>query len=115
MNSGFQLLSKHNGQKWDYGPTVLDLPVDPHGQFVNSLDLEAAVVNDVQLLPRDTLPSSDPNRRELLIAVTAVDLDSVGNGKIHVAPGEVRWLDASGPKLTNAGTAPARFVLVKLK
>lgn len=101
--------------KWDYGPTVLDFPVDPHGQFVNSLDLEAAVVNDVQLLPRDTVPPSNPNMRELLIAVTAVDLDSAGNGNIHLAPGEVRWLDAPVPKLTNAGTAPARFVVVKIK
>lgn len=101
--------------KWDYSLTVLDFPVDPHGQFVNSLDLEAAVVDDVQLLSRNTLPPSNASMRELLIAVTAVDLDYAGNGSIHLAPGEVRWLDALGPKLTNAGSAPARFVLVKLR
>jgi hypothetical protein len=101
--------------KWDYGPTVLDFPVDPHGQFVNSLDLDAAVVKDVQLLPRDTLPPSNPNMRELLIAVTAVDLEPAGNGNIRLAPGEVRWLDTPAPKLTNTGTIPARFVLVKIR
>jgi hypothetical protein len=98
---------------WDYGPSVLDPPVDPHGHFINSLDLEAAVANDVQLLPKESLPASNPRRLELLIAITAADLDF--GGKMHLAPGEVRWLGDRQLPLTNVGGGPARFVVVKIR
>lgn len=104
---------RHDTGKWDYGPSVLDPPVDPQGHFVNSLAVEAAVVSDIQLLPRESLPASNPRTLELLIAVTAADLDF--GGKVHLAAGEVRWLGDRQLPLTNAGPSPARFALVKIR
>lgn len=101
--------------KWDYGPSVLDPPVDPRGHFVNSLDLETAIVNDVQLLPKDALPPSDTQTGELLIGVTPVELDSGSAGTIGLSRGEVRWLSTRGAGLKNVGTSPARFVVVKIR
>lgn len=106
-NYGYQRTTGKN----DYGPSVLELPVDPHGHFVNSLDLESAVANDVQLLPKDVLPPHEPARPELIIAVSPVDLRS-SSGTIHLEAGEVRWFSSRSFDLANAGKAPARFVLI---
>lgn len=100
--------------KHGYGPAVLDAPVDPHGHFVNSLDLEQAVANDVQLLPKDTLPPHEPARAELMIAVTPVELQS-SSGTVQLAAGEVRWFPSRSFDLKNIGTAPARFVVIGLR
>jgi hypothetical protein len=100
---------------WDYGPSVLDPPADPHGHFINSLDLEAAVANDVQLLPNAALPPADAQTGELLIGVTPVELDSGSAGKIRLSSGEVRWLSTRGAGLKNVGAAPARFLVVKIR
>jgi hypothetical protein len=106
-NYGYQRTTGKN----DYGPAVLELPVDPHGHFVNSLDLKNGVANDVQLLPKDVLPPHEPRRPELIIAVTPADLESSG-GAIHLAAGEVRWFSSRSFDLVNAGKAPARFVMI---
>jgi hypothetical protein len=106
-NYGYQRTTGKN----DYGPAMLELPVDPHGQFVNSLDLHNAVANDVQLLPKDVLPPHEPQRPALIIAVSPVDL-LLSSGSIHLEPGEVRWLVSRSFDLVNAGKVPARFVVI---
>jgi hypothetical protein len=103
-----------SGQR-DYGPSTLNPPVDPHGRFVDLLDLELAVAQDVQLLPKDTLPAPQPRRRELLVAGTSVNLAAGDTEKILLKPGEVRSLEGRTATLVNEGAAPARFTLVEIK
>lgn len=103
---------RYNKGKWDYGPSVSDQPVDPEGNFANSLDLETAVAKDIQLLSRETLPSSD--RPRLLVAVTSLEL-SLGERKIKLKPCEVMWLESREPGLQNESSAAARFALVEFK
>jgi hypothetical protein len=98
--------------KWDYGPSILNPPVDASGHFVNSLDLNRAVASDVQLLPQEFLPAS--KRRQLLVAISGVDLQ-MGKRTIRLEPGEVMWLEGREAELVNAGNGPARFALVELK
>src|SRR6266852_2754643 len=38
---------------WGFGAGGINPPVDPHTKFNNTLHLGAAIVNDIQLLPRD--------------------------------------------------------------
>src|ERR1051326_8289069 len=98
--------------KWDYGPSILNSPVDAAGHFVNSLDLGRAVASDVQLLPKEFLPAS--TRQQVLVAVTEVNLQT-GKRKIHLEPGAVLWLEGREAELVNAGNDPARFAVVELK
>ena len=98
--------------KWDYGPSILNPPVDAAGHFVNSLDLGRAVASDVQLLPREFLPAS--KRQQLLVAVSALDLQ-MGKRKLRLEPGEVLWLEGREAELVNASNNAARFAVVELK
>jgi hypothetical protein len=98
--------------KWDYGPSILNPPVDAAGHFVNSLDLNRAVASDVQLLPQEFLPAS--KRQQALVAISPVDL-RIGKRGIRLEPGEVVWLEGRDSELTNAGNEPARFALVELR
>ena len=100
--------------KRGYGPTLLDRPVDPHGHFVNSLDLQHAVVNDVQLRTKDRLDAHQPSRPELLIAVSAVDLASQGR-ELQLDPGDIHWFESGRSGVENRGPAPARFVMVGIR
>ncbi len=99
-------------RKWDYGPSILNSPVDPSGHFVNSLDLNRAVASDVQLLPQEFLPQS--KRQQALVAISALDLQ-MGNRKLRVEPGEVLWLEGRDAELRNAGDTAARFTLVEFR
>lgn len=98
--------------KWDYGPSILNPPVDAEGHFVNSLDLNRAVASDVQLLPKEFLPASE--RRQLLVAISDLNLE-MAKRNIRLAPGEVLWLERREAELVNAGNGAARFALVELK
>src|ERR1041385_9087024 len=98
--------------KWDYGPSILNPPVDAAGHFLNSLDLGRAVASDVQLLPREFLPAS--KRQQLLVAVSALDLQ-MGKRKLRLEPGEVLWLEGREAELVNASNNAARFAVVELK
>jgi hypothetical protein len=98
--------------KWDYGPSILNPPVDAAGHFVNSLDLGRAVASDIQLLPREFLPAS--KRLQLVVAVSALDLQ-MGKRKLRLEPGEVLWLEGREAELVNAGNDAARFALIELK
>ena len=98
--------------KWDYGPSILNPPVDAAGHFVNSLDLGRAVASDVQLLPREFLPAS--KRLQLVVAVSALDLQ-MGKRKLRPEPGEVVWLEGRETELVNASNDTARFAVVEFK
>jgi hypothetical protein len=98
--------------KWDYGPSILNSPVDSSGHFVNSLDLNRAVASDVQLLPQEFLPAS--KRQQVLVAISPVDL-RIGKRSIRLEPDEVIWLEGRDSELTNAGNEAARFALVELR
>lgn len=104
---------RHESGNWDYGPSIAPSPVDPQGHFVNSLDLEKAVANDVQLLPGESLPLT--KRASLLIAVTPVQLSLGTDKKISLKPGEVLWRETGETVLTNAGPGRARFAMVEFR
>lgn len=92
---------RHESGNWDYGPSIAPSPVDAEGHFVNSLDLEKAVANDVQLLPGESLPAT--KRASLLIAITPVQLANGVGKTISLQPGEVQWREAGETVLTNTG------------
>lgn len=104
---------RHESGNWDYGPSIAPAPVDPQGHFVNSLDLEKAVANDVQLLPGESLPAT--NRASLVIAITPVEVSLGADKKISLKPGEVQWREAGETILTNTGPGRARFALVEFR
>lgn len=99
--------------KYDFGPNVLNPPVDPEGHFVNSLDLEKAVARDVQLLPGESLPTT--KRAVLVIAVTPLQLSLGAGKKISLQPGEVQWREAGETVLTNTGPGRKRFAMVEFR
>lgn len=99
--------------KYDFGPNVLNPPVDPEGHFVNSLDLEKAVARDAQLLPGESLPTT--KRASLVIAVTPLQLSLGAGKKISLKPGEVQWREAGETVLTNTGPGRERFAMVEFR
>jgi len=103
---------RYSRGKWDYGPSILNAPVDGSGHFVNSLNLNRAVASDVQLLPKEFLPASE--RNQLMVAISAVNVQ-MGKRKIRLEPGEVLWLTGRDSELVNDGNDAARFALVELK
>ena len=99
---------------WDYGPYGTGAPVDPHSKFTNSIRLGDATVNDVQLLPSDSFPAPEKPAAELLVAVTDVDLKPEKGRRIRKSAGEVLWIPGEQKsRLVNAGSDPARFVVVE--
>jgi hypothetical protein len=104
---------RYESGKWDFGPSVLNPPVDPEGHFVNSLDLEKAVAKEIQLLPKETLLSA--KNPQLLIAVTALNLSAGTDRKISLRPGGVLWREAGDPELANNGSVRERLVVVEFK
>ena len=101
--------------KWDYGSSAINGPMDPHARFVNQLKLESAVVSDVQLLSKDSLDAPTESRKELVMAVTPLELSNGNDAKVHLAPGEVLWLNGRTLSLVNTGGQPARFVVIALR
>jgi hypothetical protein len=101
--------------RWDYGSNVMLRPVDPLARFVNQLDLETAVVSDVQLLPNDSLDPPKAGGGELVIAVTPLELNSGNDTATQLGSGEVLWLDHRLSKLVNGGAVPARFTVIAFR
>ncbi len=104
---------RYESGKWDFGPSILNAPVDPEGHFVNSLDLEKAVAKDVQLLPKEILPAA--KGPQILIALSPLNLSAGADRKISLSPGEVLWRESGDPGLANNGSARERFVVVEFK
>ena len=104
---------RHESGNWDYGPSIAPSPVDPEGHFVNSLDLQKAVANDVQLLPGESLPTT--KRASLIIAVTPLQLSLGAGKKVSLKPGEVLWRETGETALTNPGPGRERFAMVEFR
>jgi hypothetical protein len=104
---------RYESGKYDFGPSVINPPVDPEGHFVNSLNLEKAQALDVQLLPRQPLPAA--RSPQLLIAITALSLSAGERRKISLRPGDVLWRDAGEPGVANSGPGRARFAIMEFK
>jgi hypothetical protein len=104
---------RYESGNWDYGSSICPSPVDPQGHFVNSLDLEKAVANDVQLLPGESLPAM--KRASLVIAVTPVQLADGAGRTISLKPGQVLWHETNATALTNTGRGRERFAMVEFR
>jgi hypothetical protein len=106
-----------NTGTWDYGPSGINPPVDPHGSFKNSVQLGDATITDCQLLSRNPLPPpEEKSGPELLIAVTDIDLKSSEYERIRKSSGDVAWIPAgrkSAP--TSASSNPVRLVQIAFK
>ncbi len=99
---------------WDYGPSEISSPVDPHDRFMNSLLLGAATVSDAQLLSRDPFAPPEKPSPELLVPVTDIDLKAGEYERIRRSSGDAVWIP-TGRKATflNASADPARFTVVR--
>ena len=99
---------------WDYSSYGTGAPVDPHAKFTNSIRLGDVTISDVQLLESDSFPAPDKSAGELLVAVTDVDLKPEKGRRIRKSAGEALWVPAEQKsRLVNAGSDPARFVVVE--
>ncbi len=103
------------GPRWDYGSSALAPPADPRAGFVHPLPLQAAVVRDVQLLSGEQLPTLLQPAKELLIAVSDLNLTAGTNASLRRSAGEIAWLEGRTSPLINQGTVPVRFVAVEVK
>jgi hypothetical protein len=99
---------------WDYGSNIRPLAVDSRVAYETSLSLELATLKRVQLLPGDDLPQPSQEADEVLIPLTDVDL-KLDKMRIRKAAGEATAVPARKSKLLNAGTDPARFVMIELR
>lgn len=99
---------------WDYGPSEISPPVDPHDRFTNSLLLGPVKLSDIQLLSRDPFPPPEKPGAELLVPVTDIDLKAGEYERIRKSSGDAVWIPA-GRKATflNAAADPARFIVVQ--
>jgi hypothetical protein len=98
---------------WDYGASIVRVPLDPHAKFSNGLGLQAATVTDVQLLSGDSLDAPDKQKPTLLIPLSDLEL-SAGKLKINNSSGEVTWIPLGRKSpWENEAREPARFVLVE--
>jgi hypothetical protein len=101
---------------WEFGASGIGPPVDPRARFKNTLHLGAALVSDIQLLPRDVLAGPELSGPELLIAVTDIDLKTGESERIRKSSGNVLWIPA-GRKSTpmNVSTDPVRLDVVEFR
>ena len=99
--------------KYDFGPNVLNPPVDPEGHFVNSLDLEKAVARDIQLLPKESLPAAEG--QQLLIAVTPLSFFTAADASMSMAPGAVLWRQSGAAALPSASPGRQRLAIIEFK
>jgi len=96
-----------------YAGGGVNLPVDPHTKFIDTLAMGAASASDVQLLAGDSLPPPPKEADELLIAVSDLNLKGRRDAHIRKSPGELVWITAGRNwDLTNASSKPARFAAV---
>jgi hypothetical protein len=78
---------------------------------------DAIRVSETELQPGATVPKRPHSGPELLVALNDFDLRS-GRGKSskseHLKTGDSKWFEASGSRvLANAGTGPAKFVMLE--
>lgn len=98
---------------WGYGANSVRVATDPHAKFSNALDLQAATVTDVQLLPGDSLDPQDRPEPELFIPVSDVDISGAKHLQISNSSGEATWIPLGRKSaLENNAADAARFILV---
>jgi hypothetical protein len=98
------------------GGAGISPPVDPQAKFANSAFIGGATISDVQLLAGDSFPLLSKASLELLIPVTDVDLQGAGKDPLRKSPGDAAWIPAGhATELVNAGTGPARFIIVEFQ
>lgn len=99
--------------KWTYGYSSLRAPADPHAKFMNSMDLHAATVKDVQLLPGDSLDPQEEPKPELLIPISDVDLSGAKHLKVSNSSGQATWIPLGRKSaMENEAADPARIILI---
>jgi len=79
---------------------------------------DGARVTETDLDPGATLPSHHHSGPHLVVAVSDLDLSSQGEGSapapVKISAGDIRWVAGNVThSVTNAGTRPARLVLVE--
>lgn len=102
-----------NSGTWGYTEGGMNLPADPHVKNIGGFDLQAAFVEEAQLLPDDLFPTPKKPADELMIPITDVDLKSQDT-RIRKTTGQVFWMGAGRESdLANNGADPQSFVVVQ--
>ncbi|HLW51961.1 MAG TPA: hypothetical protein VKW06_03875 [Candidatus Angelobacter sp.] len=109
-NYGYQ---QPSGEGFGYASTAPGPPPDDRSGFVHAVPLHSAAVRDVRLLPGELLPAADRAVKELVIAVTDLNLQSKSGVDFKKQGGEIAWLNTPTTGLINRGTSTARFVIVE--
>jgi hypothetical protein len=88
--------------------------VDAAAQSIATVPLGASYVTTAYLPHGESIPARPKDIGELLIPITGLDLKAEDDRHIRKSAGEVEWIEAgSGSAWESAGSAPARFVLVR--
>lgn len=105
-----------------YKPTDQDRGLEVgHGAMQETLFVQDGVkASDITINPGQMLHQRTHSRPHLVIAVSALDLESQpADGRaraIHAQPGDVQWVAAGVTQgLMNTGTKPARFVTLEFE
>lgn len=109
-NYGYQ--GGSDGQSPNYGSTAMGPPPDEQTGFVHVLPLHSVSVRDVRLRPGEQLAPPEMPAKELMVAVTELDLRSSSESELTKQSGEIAWFQAASGWI-NRGSKPARFVVVE--
>jgi len=102
-------------KRWEYGSSAMASPRDPNKAFVTTMDLDAAKVKDLQLLPDDEYAPPEKEVDELMIPLTDIEMKKAGE-RLRKDRTEPMWFPAGRKeKLINDATVPARLVVLELK
>ena len=103
------------GYAGNAGPSVDPAAkVDAAAKSIATVPLGASYVTTAYLPHGESIPARPKDIGELLIPITGLELKAEDDRAIRKSAGEVEWIEAgSGSAWENAGSAPARFVLVR--
>jgi hypothetical protein len=103
------------GYAGNAGPSVDPAAkVDAAAKSIATVPLGASYVTTAYLPHGESIPARPKDIGELLIPVTGLNLKAEDDRHIRKSAGEVEWIEAgSGSAWESAGSAPARFVLVR--
>jgi len=103
------------GYAGNAGPSVDPVAkVDAAAKSIATVPLGASYVTTAYLPHGESIPARPKDIGELLIPIAGLDLKAEDDRHIRKSAGEVEWIEAgSGSAWESAGSAPARFVLVR--
>jgi hypothetical protein len=103
------------GYAGNAGPSVDPVAkVDAAAKSIATVPLGASYVTTAYLPHGESIPARPKDIGELLIPITGLELKAEDDRAIRKSAGEVEWIEAgSGSAWESAGSAPARFVLVR--